>query len=523
MRITTTVPVRAVSIVDLMKDPSSYADGPSSVRVIETHISWVFLTHRYAYKLKKPVRFEFLDFSTPERRHHACQEELRLNRRLAPDVYLDVLPITQNSTGVLEINGRGEEVDWVVKMRRLPAQAALDVLLRENRLKQEGAESVAKHLAAFYASLAPKLVRSGDYRQALERHIRANGAALLESLPAERARLRRIENAQLRYVHAQAELLNERVASGRIVDGHGDLRPEHIYLVDRPIVIDCIEFSDELRTVDIADELSFLSMECQRLGDGHVGETVLSQYQRVCEDKIPESLLAFYRGYRALVRAKVALLRDQQLGGGNAHPSADIIRQYIDLADGCTDELGPPVLLVVGGLMGTGKSTLAAKLSETLGIESLSTDLVRHSMLGPSKVPADYGEGHYQPDMRCRVYDELLSQASKRLQDRQSVVLDGTFLTEGLRTRVQEIANRNGAVSLHVQCTCPRKVAYARIQRRIDTGQGKSEARSELYDLQAREYQPPLADERSITVDTTEPISEQARVVYSELGRLLFD
>ena len=520
---TTTAPVRAASVVELMNDPSSYPDRPCSVQVIETHISWVFLTDRYAYKLKKPVRFEFLDFSTAELRHRACQEELRLNRRLASDVYVDVLPITQDPSGLLELNGRGQEVDWVVKMRRLPAQTALDVLLRENRLGPEDAKAIAEHLTNFYARLLPKPLSSDDYRQALDRHIRANGAALFDSIPEERPRLRRIQGAQLRYVNIRAELINDRVATGRIVDGHGDLRPEHIYLDDRPIVIDCIEFSDELRTVDIADELSFLSMECQRLGDGRVGEVVLSQYQRVCEDEVPDSLLAFYRGYRALVRAKIALLRDQQLADGVSQPSADLIRQYVDLADRYAEKLGPPMLLIVGGLMGTGKSTLAAKLTETLGVESLSTDLVRHSMLGPSKMPASYGEGHYQPDMRSRIYDELLRQASERLEDRQSVVLDGTFLTDSLRRRAYDLGYRHGSVSLHVQCTCPRQIAYARIQQRIDTGQSESEARTELYDLQARDYQPPLADDPSITIDTTQPISQQVSVVCAELGHLLFD
>jgi predicted kinase len=181
------------------------------------------------------------------------------------------------------------------------------------------------------------------------------------------------------------------------------------------------------------------------------------------------------------------------------------------------------VLLIVGGLMGTGKSTLAAKLAETLGAESLSTDLVRRSMLGPSKVPASYGEGLYQPDMRSRVYDELLRQAGERLKDRQSVVLDGTFLTDGLRTRAYDVGYRHGAETLHVQCTCPRQIAYARIQQRIDTGQSESEARTELYDLQARDYQPPLADDPSITIDTTQPISQQVSVICAELGHLLFD
>src|SRR3990172_2976084 len=149
--ITTITPVGSESVVGFLSDASSYPDHPGSVEVVETHISRVFLTDRYAYKLKKPVRFEFLDFSTPELRHRACLEELRLNRRLAADVYLAVLPITQTLDGLLELNGQGSPVDWVVQMRRLPAEKALDVLLRKRRLLPESAQSIAAHLTNFYA------------------------------------------------------------------------------------------------------------------------------------------------------------------------------------------------------------------------------------------------------------------------------------------------------------------------------------------------------------------------------------
>lgn len=517
----TPAPNRLRSVVDVMSDSSTYPDQRSSVQIIETHISWVFLTDRYAYKLKKSVQFEFLDFSTPELRRSACLDEVRLNGRLAPDVYLAVLPITQDAGGTLELNGRGQEIDWVVQMRRLPAETALDAVLREDRLAPEDAAAIAKHLTDFYARLPPQPLSGGVYRQAVDRHIRANGAALLAALSAERARIRRIQSAQLRYLNVEAELIDNRVAAGRVVDGHGDLRPEHIYLDGRPIVIDCIEFSEELRTVDIADELSFLSMECQHLGDGGLGEFVLAKYQRVCKDQVPESLLAFYRSYRALVRAKVALLRSQQQTNGASQLSADLIRQYVDLADHYATELGPPCVLIVGGLMGAGKSTLARKLADAFDAELLSTDHIRRSMLGTSELPAGYGEGNYRPDVRSRVYDELFHRASEILNERQSVVLDGTFLTGVLRERAYDMGYRHGAVSLHVQCTCPRQIAYARIQQRAKDGDTESEARAELYDLQARDLEPPRADDPAITVDTTQATSQQIQAVCAELQKLL--
>jgi aminoglycoside phosphotransferase family enzyme/predicted kinase len=503
-----------------MRNASSYPDNQGPIEVVETHISWVFLTDRYAYKLKKPVRFEFLDFSIPDLRHRACLDEVRLNRRLAPDVYLGVLPITQNSVGEITLNGEGQPVDWVVQMRRLPATNALDAVLRAGKLTSEQAQSIVQHLTSSYTRLLPKPINANVYREALNRHIRANGVALLGSLPGEQSRTRRIQSAQLRYLNVGADLIGSRATAGRVVEGHGDLRPEHIYVNGGPIVIDCIEFSDELRTVDIADELSFLGMECERLGDGGLGEAVLAEYQRVSGDYLPESLLSFYRCYRALVRAKVALIREQQQTNDAASLSADLVHQYIDLADRYAKQLGPPILLIVGGLMGSGKSTLAAKLAEAFGSELLSTDQIRHGLMGASESPAGYGEGNYRPDMRSRVYDELFRQAGELLKDGQSVVLDGTFLTGCLRDRAYDLGRRSGAMCLHMHCTCPRQVAYARIQKRTETGQSQSEARTELYDLQAQDLEPPWADEPTITVDTTSAVSEQHQAVYAELKRL---
>ncbi len=365
--------------------------------------------------------------------------------------------------------------------------------------------------------LLPKPVSPTEYRAALEHHVRANGVALLDSMPAEASRLRRIQTAQLRYLHVASESLGHRATAGRIVDGHGDLRPEHIYLNGRPTVIDCIEFSDDLRTIDIADELSFLGMECQRLGNESLGELVLAEYQRVSGDNVPPSLLAFYRCYRSAVRAKVAIIREQQHPGAPEEDSADLVRQYLNLADGYAKQLGPPLLLIVGGLMGSGKSTLAAELANAFGIEVRSTDHIRRRMMGSSETPAGFGEGNYQLDMRSRVYDELFRDAGELLEDGQSVVLDGTFLTCALRDRAYDLASRRGAISLHVQCTCPRPIVYVRIKQRADTGQSESEARTELYDLQAQDLEPPWADEPAISVDTTQLLSQQTQAVFDAL------
>jgi aminoglycoside phosphotransferase family enzyme/predicted kinase len=492
------------------------------VDVIETHISYVFLTDRNAYKLKKPVKFDFLDFSTPALRHAACLEELRLNRRLAPDVYRAVLPVTEGRDGALQLGGDGTELDFVVQMRRLPEDKAMSRMMRENRLSPADVRTVAGFLADFYARLPSQFPLAADYRRALERQIRENQSALLYALPRDHGRIRRIHSAQLRYLHLNDELFDKRVSAGRIVDGHGDLRPEHIYLEVPPTVIDCVEFSDDLRRVDIADELNFLAMECDCMGHSEFGEMILSTYEQVCGDHISQTLSGFYRSYRACVRAKVTLIQGRQHSNNRRQSLRRLTRRYLDWADHYASSLGRPCWIVVFGLMGTGKSTLAKRLAAAFDIEYLSTDHIRRSMFGASPLPARYGEGLYDPDMRARIYDELFRRASSILDNGQSVILDGSFLTRDLRYCANETARHHGAVAINVQCECPAETALARIQDRIKLGGSESEARNDLYEAQAREFQEPTDDELVIRIDTTSDAGQQTRAVFDALhDRLL--
>lgn len=508
-------------IVGFMKNPASYPECPSSVRFIETHISWVFLTDRHAYKLKKPVRFEFLDFSTVELRHNACHEELRLNRRLAPTVYIDVLAITQSAEG-FRLGGDGDVIDWVVQMRRLPNEIALDAKVRNGSITAEQETAVTHYLSSFYAQLQPESISPDSYRQSLERHIRANRDALTSGLPNVRARIRSVHGSQLRFLHIERAVMDERVTSGRVVDGHGDLRPEHIYLETPPAIIDCIEFSKELRQVDVADELSFLDMECLRLGNASMGRLAIATYQRECSDEIPPRLLDFYRSYRACVRAKVAVLRRQQETATNQLAGRALEMQYLDLAECFSAKLGPPCVLIVGGLIGTGKSTVARTIADALGAELLSTDAIRRSQLGASQSLTGYGEGNYRPELRSQIYDALTSQADSLLNDKLSVILDGTFLAQNHRSQVYDLAARHGAVCLFLLCRCDRNTALSRIKERSRIGASESEARAEFYDQQLREFEPPRADEPTVMVDTTQVIPQQLYAVYTVLRQMLF-
>lgn len=269
-------------------------------------MSWVFIGDRFVYKLKKPVRFSYLDFSTLERREAACRAELRLNRRLAPHVYVDVVPLTLSAYG-LAIGGVGAAVDFLVVMRRLDQRLMLENALVSGSLRRAALDRLAAILVSFYTRARPSLVDPASFLADWRRKIADNRRVLSDrALKLDFGVLARIDRAQRRFVDECARFLIERIAQRRIVDGHGDLRPEHIWLGIPMAIIDCLEFSPALRMVDPFDEIAFLDIECRRLGAPWPGPYLAKQLGHRLGDEIPEPLLAFYRCYRATTRARLA-------------------------------------------------------------------------------------------------------------------------------------------------------------------------------------------------------------------------
>ena len=299
--------------LDFLRRPQSYPDRPARVDAIETHMSWVFLTERFAYKLKKPVRLPFLDFSTLGARKHACEESLRLNRRLAPDVYVGVVPLCRRAGGELSLEDDGEPVEWLEKMRRLPADSMLDRAIAARTVGVEHVRRFSRVLAAFYRDAAAESIAPDAYRARLRDDIEDNHAALTEPMwQLPRTRLIALLDAQKGALERHAALFDARVAQRRIVEGHGDLRPEHVCLLDAPVIIDCLEFNRRLRILDAADELAYLALECEHLGAPWIGALVFETYADDSGDWPPPEIIAFYKAYRAVLRAKLAIwhLRD---------------------------------------------------------------------------------------------------------------------------------------------------------------------------------------------------------------------
>jgi aminoglycoside phosphotransferase family enzyme/predicted kinase len=510
----------AQALVQWLSSSAAHSVSNVPIEVIQTHISWVFLVGDVVYKLKKRVRFQFLDFSTLAARQAACQQELLLNRRLAPDTYLDVLPISRDAAGQFYWDSSAP-VDYVVHMRRLPADRMLDRLIASGAVAPADIQRLSQLLTRFYRQAAPLAVNPAEYVAHIAEHVRANGQELARSEHhLDPAQVARIQTAQQRFLAIHAETLASRARQGRVIDGHGDLRPEHICLLPIPAIFDCIEFSPELRTIDVADELSFLEMECQRLGAPEIGQTIDSDYRAESGDDASPALRAFFRIYRACVRAKVALLRaTQATGPAQAEPLREAL-DYLDLADRQSSLVGPAPLLVVRGLMGSGKSTLARALSAALGTPHLQTDAIRQSLFGASATPASFGQGIYSPTAQQAVYRELFQQTSAALRSGTGVILDGTFLSADHRSQANALAHQHHAPFLTVVCRCPREVSLARIAKRLAAGRDPSEARPELYDLQAQQEESAPLGIVEIQVDSTQPIAAQCEIVWQALHRL---
>jgi uncharacterized protein len=299
--------------VAFLASPQAYAERPTRVETVETHFSWVFLTDRHVYKLKKPLRSDGVGFSTVEARQRNAEAEVRLNRRLAPEVYIGVVPLTLVGGCSLAIGGKGIAVDWLVKMVRLPAQRMLDRRLVRSDWQYADIHALAGCLAKFFATARRVPVQPIAYLDRFRAECRASRCAFRcnGSPPLQHAGDRVVRFLEA-FIERRNDLLLRRLAERRIVEGHGDLRPEHICLGSAPRIIDCLEFRLDLRCLDPAEELTFLAMECERLGVGNIGRVLFWHYCRRTGDCPPPVLISFYKAAGALIRARIAILHLQE-------------------------------------------------------------------------------------------------------------------------------------------------------------------------------------------------------------------
>jgi len=509
-------------LVAALRKRSFYPGASAPVELRETHASCVFLVGDDVYKLKKPVNFGFLDYSTLARRRRMCHREVELNRRLAPDVYLGVLPITGGPDGP-RLGGRGAAIDYVVHMRRLPDDRTLHELVRRDQACESDVRAVARRIAAFHANAGrgPRIDAFGSPAAISSNHeenFRQVAPFVGSALSRESYEL---VTAFVRdFLSGHRQVLLDRVRHGLIRDGHGDLRTEHVYLMNTIEIIDCIEFNQRFRYADTAADLAFLAMDLDALGAPDLSRTLIDEYQRVSGEGF-ETVLDFYLCYRAFTRGKVACLRSVQAGqGSSAHlAEATEARRFFHLASRYARHDRRPVVVVMAGPTATGKSTLAGALGDTLAARVVSADEVRKTLAGLSIV--DHRDdaidaGLYAPDVNRRVYAEMAAEAPRTLARGRSVVLDATHRRRANRDAVRSLAAAAGARFLVVECVAPDDAVRERIDKRRASGQSWSDGRWEVYMDQRQRFEPLIAAEGdSVRVDTTAPLEQQLDRVLS--------
>lgn len=493
-----------------------------SVLLIETHISRVFLIGEHVFKLKKPVDFGFLDFTTLELRRRACEAELALNRRLAEGIYLGLVVVTRSANGRHEVGGKGEVVDYAVHMKRLPDEQRADQLLRQGAFGRGEVDRVAQRLADFHAAVGAEIenrhfgsvetVRANvaenfaQTRHAIEHYLDASQAAELEAF-------------QNRFLRERAELFTRRMAEGRVRDGHGDLRLEHVYLIGETVaIIDCIEFNERFRFADVCADVAFLSMDLAEHGRVDLAERLLAQYALLANDYGLYALVDFYQSYRAHVRAKVAgfqALSEDVDAATRTRCEAEARRHYLLALSAAKRPFTRTALILVAGVIASGKSSVAEALSADLALPVIVADRVRKARAGvapESPLGGPAFAAHYSNEATRAVYEDLRAGAETVLGSGRSVILDASFRSRSERSAIRDLARRMGAAFVLIECRASREVCLERLRKRADAP-SISDGRAEIFDAFAHSFEPidEIETAEHLTVDTTLHLAENVK------------
>jgi aminoglycoside phosphotransferase family enzyme/predicted kinase len=493
--------VETAALIQALSSPSAYPHPVGAVEVRQTHVSAVFLAGEFVYKLKKPARLPFLDFSTPQRRRHACEEEVRLNRRLAPDVYLGVVPVAVGPDGP-RFEAPGEPIDWAVKMVRLPDNATLTARLRRGEVKTSDVYDLGRRIAEFHrtggagervAAFARYDAVAGLFRGAFELAAPLVGSAVA---PGVFARLQELVEAEL---SARRSLIDARADRGVPRDGHGDLRCDHVYLFpDRSppgdaVVIDCIEFDERYRCSDPVCDVAFLAMDLAAHGRRDLARAFAGAWFGASGDEEGRALLPLSVTYRATVRAAVAapLLAEVEVPRDQREAALRRSRGRWLLALGELEAPGSrPCLVLTAGLPGSGKSTLARGLAERAGFDVIRSDVVRKELAAAGGPPGS----PYTPEWDERTYAECLRRAEMALWQGGRVVIDANFRRERDRRTFLDAAIGWGVPCAILSCQAGAETARARLAARRGDA---SDADAVVRDSLAAEWEPYGSDTRA--------------------------
>jgi uncharacterized protein len=515
--------IRVEDVCAALASPEFYPDRPKRVDLRETHISWVFLAGDRAYKLKKPLVLPFVDYGTPRRRRQMCCEEVRLNRRLAPDLYLGVRAVAVG-TGGLELAAEDDPraVDYLVEMRRYDERRTLAAKLERGELRREEVAALGRMLARFHAQ-ARRVAMRGVPALVVERRMTENFHELL-AIVEQRAEIGWVLELE-RFAHAfvvgHAHMLDARARNGFVREGHGDLRAEHVLLEETLRVVDCIEFDRALRELDVADDLAFLVMDLVASGGERFVRALVCAYRAAGGDPGEDRLIAFYAAYRALVRAKVALLRAAQYPASSSQHGREsaAARDLLALAERFAWQARLPLVIVVCGVPAAGKSHLAQALAEVSQLPHLSSDVTRKRLAGirsHQRAPS----AAYSAEFNRRTYAELGRRAA-----RATAVCGGALVDATLRHRADRDAFvepfADAAPLLFVECHAPTHVLAERAAQRDRQPGRVSDASLSVVVRESSAWEPldEVAPEAHVSLRSDRPVETQVADLRALLDR----
>lgn len=505
------------ALIEHMLKPETYAHDTRDIHLVETHCAWVMLTGDFVYKVKKPVDFGFLDYSTLEKRQYFCAEEVRLNKRFAPDIYLDVVTIT-GTPDRPEIGGRGEVLDYAVRMRQFPENGLLSDLLQNNRLQASHIDQLVQCIALFHerAARAQATDPFGDPSD-IHHWVMENYQQIQPLLRPDddHSRVEKVRAWSEDEYRRLVPLLNERKTGGSVRECHGDLHLGNITLIDgQATPFDCIEFNPQLRWIDVICEVAFLLMDLDGCGKIDLGRRFLNGYLQYTGDYKGLRVLRYYLVYRSMVRAKVAMLRRRQLTETEAAFSqvTDEYLKYLHLAESYMSDR-PVNLVITRGLSGSGKSTIARQLAEAQGFIQLRSDVERKRLAGLDSGDSSRsgtGEGLYSADRTSMTYQYLGDLAKTVLESGYSVIADATFLMREYRDHFRRLADTLDAPFLILEYEAKIQELERRITSRVASQSDASEATLDVLNAQ-------IASQEALTA------GEEQFVLRIDTGRMTIE
>ena len=456
-----------------MLNPEVYDHPVNNIKLIETHISWVILTGDFAYKIKKPVDFGFLNFSTLEKRHFFCEQELVLNRRLAPEIYLEVVAINGTSDEP-RLSGSGAVFEYAVKMKQFPQSAQLDNKLAAGELKLEHMNAIA-HMTAYFHQSTDVANEAMDYgnKETLYQPVEENFKQINEHLVTEQYADKLLILAQWSRseLTKQQAVFTQRKADGFIRQCHGDMHLRNlIWLDNKPVAFDCIEFNDKLSWIDVISEIAFLIMDLQHRQQHQLANRFLNSYLEITGDYAGLSVLSFYLCYRALVRAKVNALRVGQINITEKENEQAIteFESYLELASSYIKHSSPN-LIITRGLSASGKSTVSQQLVDKTGMLRIRSDVERKRLFDISLTTGaanNIDSGIYSTQASLQTYAKLAELAYNIITAGYSVIIDAAFLKHEQRQPFQQLASRLGVSYIILEITAPAEILRQRIKKR---------------------------------------------------------